>query len=83
MYKEKEEVSEDYISEWRYESIIRINDYYVKLTLGDEFEINVQDIVGNDNVKEIVINTGCFSDAGCLGEIAIIRLFGNQPFYTY
>lgn len=66
--------------EWDFKAVIRIGDYYLPIRLGVDHSIKIQDLIYSDNMQEIIINTGCFSDAGCLDKIIIIRTFKKRPF---
>jgi len=66
--------------EWEFKAVIRIGDYYLPIILGIDHSIKIQDLVYNDNMQEIIINTGCFSDAGCLDKRMIVRTFKMRPF---
>lgn len=66
--------------EWDFKAIIRIGDYYLPIRLGIDHSIKIQDLVYNDDMQEIIINTGCFSDAGCLDKRMVIRTFKRRAF---
>jgi len=65
---------------WDFKAVIRIGDYYLPIRLGDDHSIKIQDLIYSDNMQEIIINTGCFSDAGCLDKRMVIRTFKRRPF---
>lgn len=66
--------------EWNFKAVIRIGDYYLPIRLGIDHSIRIQDLVYNDKMQEIIINTGCFSDAGCLDKSLVVRTFKMRPF---
>ncbi len=66
--------------EWNFKAVIRIGDYYLPIRLGVNHSIKIQDLIDNDNMQEIIINTGCFSDGGCLDKTMVIRTFKRRQF---
>ena len=66
--------------EWDFKAVIRLGDYYLPIRLGVNHSIKIQDLVSNDNMQEIIIDTGCFSDAGCLDKTMVLRTFKRRPF---
>jgi hypothetical protein len=66
--------------EWDYKSVIRIGDYYLPVHLGIDHSVLVLNAVYNDKMQEVMLNTGCFSDAGCLNNTMILRTFEKEPF---
>jgi hypothetical protein len=60
-------------------SVIRIDNFYYLLT-AEVAEIKITDLAGNDQNLEIIINTGCFTNAGCLDNTLVIRTFPETPF---
>jgi hypothetical protein len=78
VYKEAE--SEEDGPEWSYQTFIKIDTYFFNSNFGLAHSIKIQDIAGNDNVLEVAIRTGCYSDGGCGEKLLIIRTFANQPF---
>ncbi|MFN5910692.1 MAG: hypothetical protein ACK45H_05080 [Bacteroidota bacterium] len=66
--------------EWEFKAVVRIGEYYLPIRLGIDHSIQIQDLVYDDNMQEIIINTGCFSDAGCLDKRMVIRTFKTRPF---
>jgi len=79
LYKQKESPSDG--PEWDYKAILRIGDYYYSLGLGTGHTVSLVDVKGNTGPEKIlVLYTGCFSDAGCMGSTYAIRAFSDQPF---
>jgi hypothetical protein len=78
LYKEKE--SEDDGPEWNYAAIIRIGDSYAPVELGINHKVKVEDISAMDGTSEIIITTGCFSDAGCMEKTLIISIHQDRSF---
>ncbi|MCX6166448.1 MAG: hypothetical protein NT021_00460 [Sphingobacteriales bacterium] len=66
--------------EWDFKAVVRIGDYYLPIHLGDDHSIKIQDLVYDDNMQEIIINTGCFTDAGCSDKRMVVRTFKKRPF---
>lgn len=66
--------------EWEFKGVIRIGEYYLPIRLGVDHSIKIQDLVYDDNMQEIIINTGCYSDAGCLDKRMVVRTFKMRPF---
>jgi hypothetical protein len=66
-------------SEWAFKAVIRVGDYYLPIRLGVNHRIKIQDLVYNDKMQEIIINTGCFSDAGCMDKRMVVRTFKKRP----
>ena len=48
------------------------------MQLGIGHKVIIADIAGTDNLPEIIINSGCFSDAGCLEKVYIIRILSKE-----
>ena len=79
LYKQKESASDG--PDWDYKAILRIGDYYYPLRLGNGHTVTLVDAKGNLGPERmIVLYTGCFSDAGCMGSTHAIRVFSDQPF---
>jgi hypothetical protein len=76
----KQEDSEEDGPEWSYPTFIKIDNYSFNAKFGIGHSINALDIAGNDNLIEVAIRTGCYSDGGCGEKLLIIRTFSNQPF---
>jgi hypothetical protein len=81
LFKEQESTEDG--PEWNYSAILRIGRQYFPIQLGIGHSIEVADISNNDSIQELIIKSGCFSDAGCLETVSIIQQNENLSFsYT-
>lgn len=78
LFKEQESFEDG--PEWNYSAILRIESQYFPIQLGIEHSIEVADISNNDSIQELIIKSGCFSDAGCLETVSIIQQNGDQKY---
>jgi hypothetical protein len=74
----KEEEHEEDGPEWDYAAILTLNNHYFNLQLGIGHKVIIEDIAGTDNLPEIIINSGCFSDGGCMEKVYIIRILSKE-----
>jgi hypothetical protein len=78
LFKEQESTEDG--PEWNYSAILRIGRQYFPIQLGIEHTIEVADISNNDSIQELIIKSGCFSDAGCLETVSIIQQNEDQKY---
>ncbi|MFN6092890.1 MAG: hypothetical protein ACK44N_10785 [Bacteroidota bacterium] len=62
---------------WDHKAIIQVNDYYYEFLIGKpypngSYDLRIDDIVGLKKRSEIIVNSGCHSDGGCLNETFVI-----------
>lgn len=74
----KEEEKEEDGPEWDYAATILVGNNYFNLQLGISHKVIIADIAGTDNLPEIIINSGCFSDGGCMEKVYIIRILSKE-----
>jgi sporulation protein YlmC with PRC-barrel domain len=84
-------------TELEFDAILQINDKYLNIKLGlpsgenGKYEIYFSDVVGVKKRRELILNSGCFSQAGCLsiqymffnhssGELSAIKIDGYDSF---
>lgn len=82
----KEMLDEEYEDiEQEHDAIIQINGYYyqfklaMKLENGKYYNMKILDIAGIEKRNEIIIETGCYSPAGCLNETLVIFNHKSGP----
>jgi hypothetical protein len=78
LFKEQESTEDG--PEWNYSAILRIGGQYFPIQLGIGHSIEVADISNNDGIQELIIKSGCFSDAGCLETVSIVQQNGDQKY---
>lgn len=73
-------------TEFEHKGFLQIDGYYFELSLGAvdwetmNYDLEIKDIAGADNKPEILLNSGCFSDAGCLDKSYLIITHEQEPF---
>jgi len=61
-------------------AVLRVGSYYSFLDMGTDPAVEIKNILGSNNDKEIIINTGFYIDIGGNDINLIIRTFKNLPF---
>jgi hypothetical protein len=83
---------------WNHNAIIQVNEFYYEFLLGQaneagSYDIIIKDVAGLKKRNEIIVNSGCHEDGGCLdnsfiifdhesGPISVIKLDTDTRYET-